>query len=281
MTTHTIERPGATVPYDLLGDPRSGTPLLIFGSPMDASGFATLAAAFPERPVVTLDPRGTGRSTRTDTGEATPDEHAADLAAIVDALGGGPVDAFASSGGAVNALAWVTSRPEQVRRLVAHEPPLRQFLADREQITRVTDGIVAAYQERGFGPGMVRFIEVVMHQGPFTEEFTFTDADPAQFGMPTEDDGSRTDPLLGQNMRTCTSYSLDVDALRANADRLVLARGATSGDTWAARAADSVAEAAGCRHEVFPGDHTGFAGGELGMVGEPEAFAAKLREVLI
>ena len=39
---------------------------------------------------------------------------------------------FASSGGAVNALALVERHPEQVRTLVAHEPPLLHVLPDRE-----------------------------------------------------------------------------------------------------------------------------------------------------
>jgi pimeloyl-ACP methyl ester carboxylesterase len=47
-----------------------------------------------------------------------------DLHRIVQAIGGGPVDLFASSGGAVNALALVAKHPYDVRILVAHEPPL-------------------------------------------------------------------------------------------------------------------------------------------------------------
>jgi hypothetical protein len=31
---------------------------------------------------------------------------------------------------------------------------------------------------------------------------------------------------------------------------------------------------------TFPGDHGGFLGGEYGQTGEPDAFAATLREVL-
>ncbi len=31
---------------------------------------------------------------------------------------------------------------------------------------------------------------------------------------------------------------------------------------------------------IFPSGHAGFLGGEYGQTGEPEAFAAKLREVL-
>jgi len=41
-----------------------------------------------------------------------------------------------------------------------------------------------------------------------------------------------------------------------------------------------VAERLGRPVTSFPGDHAGFLGGEYGMQGEPEAFAARLREVL-
>ena len=46
--------------------PTDAAPLLMVGQPMDAGGFATLAAHFADRTVVTYDPRGLGRSTRKD-----------------------------------------------------------------------------------------------------------------------------------------------------------------------------------------------------------------------
>ncbi len=48
----------------------------------------------------------------------------------------------------------------------------------------------------------------------------------------------------------------------------------------AARGAGAVAEAVGAELAVFPGDHSGFLGGEYGMHGQPEVLAARLREVL-
>jgi pimeloyl-ACP methyl ester carboxylesterase len=42
-----------------------------------------------------------------------------DLHRLIDALGAGPVDIFASSGGAVNALALVARHPGQIRILAA------------------------------------------------------------------------------------------------------------------------------------------------------------------
>ena len=110
----------------------------------------------------------------------------------------GPVDLFASSGGAVNALALVAKHPEQVRTLVAHEPPLASVLPDREGAMAATQAVHDTYQRSGFGAGMAQFIVVVSHKGPITAEFASQPApDPAMFGMPTEDDGTRTDPLLG------------------------------------------------------------------------------------
>ena len=100
--TQTVDLPGATLTYDVReAESESTEPvLLMIGSPMDASGFTTLAGHFPDRTVVTYDPRGVGRSPRADgVTAATPDEHAEDLHQLISELDAGPVDIFASSGG--------------------------------------------------------------------------------------------------------------------------------------------------------------------------------------
>src|SRR5947208_1444890 len=125
-TTQTLVLPGATLTYDVrVAESENTEPaLLMIGSPMDASGFTTLAGHFPDRTVVTYDPRGVERSPRADgVTAATPDEHAEDLHRLISELDAGPVDIFASSGGAVNALALVTRHRDGLRTLVAHEPP--------------------------------------------------------------------------------------------------------------------------------------------------------------
>ena len=134
LTTHTLDVPGATLTYDVRGNDASTEPiLLLIGSPMGAAGFGTLSQHFSDRTVVTYDPRGVERSVKTDPASpVTPEVHADDLHRLIQAIGGGPVDLFASSGGAVNALALVSKHPEDVRTLVAHEPPLASVLPDRE-----------------------------------------------------------------------------------------------------------------------------------------------------
>src|ERR1700746_120803 len=153
--THALDAPGAVLYYDVRRNDASAQPfLLLIGSPRGAERVVTQAGHFTDRTVVTYDPRGAGRSKRTDgASETTVEEHADDLHRLIDALGAGPVDIFASSGGAVNALALVARHPEQVRVLVAHEPPAAQELPDRESALAACAGIKETYQRDGFGPG--------------------------------------------------------------------------------------------------------------------------------
>ena len=247
---------------------------------MGAAGFGTLAAHFRDRTVVTYDPRGVERSRRTDGAtETTPEEHAEDLSRLIATVGAGPVDVFASSGGAVNALVLVARRPELVRTLVAHEPPALQLLPDREQALAATQQVRDAYQARGFGAGMAGFIRLVGHRGPVPDDLGDL-PDPAAFGLPAEDDGSRDDVLLGHNLISCTHHEHDLQALRSASTRIVVAVGAGSEDELAHRCGLALAERLGQTPVVFPGDHGGFLGGEYGQTGEPEAFAARLRAVL-
>ncbi len=167
--THTLDVPGAVLTYDVREADTTAPVLLLIGSPMGAGGFATLASHFTDRTVVTYDPRGVERSTKADPASpSTPEQHADDVHRIIAALDVGPVDLFASSGGAVNALALVARHPEQVRTLVAHEPPLAAILPDHESALAVNEAIAETYQRRGFGPAMAQFIITVSHKGPFT-----------------------------------------------------------------------------------------------------------------
>lgn len=282
-TTHALAVPGADLTYDVRANGSSTDPvLLLIGSPMGAAGFGTLAGHFADRTVVTYDPRGVERSQRTDgTTETTPDEHADDLHRLIVALDAGPVDVFASSGGAVNALALVARHTEQVRTLVAHEPPAADVLPDRKAALAACMDIHETYLRSGIGPAMAKFIALSTHEGPIPPDFADRPApDPAGFGLPTEDDGSRSDPLVGQNMISSTRYRFDFDALRGASTRIVIGVGAESTGTLAARAAMAVAERLGTDAVIFPSHHGGFLGGEYGYAGDPDAFAGRLREVL-
>jgi pimeloyl-ACP methyl ester carboxylesterase len=168
----------------------------------------------------------------------------------------------------------VAGHPELVRTLVAHEPPAAQQLPDREAVLAACASIRQTYQRVGFGPAMATFIALVSHTGPIPPGFPGQLApDPAEFGLPTEDDGSRDDPLLGLHMTACVGYQPDFGALPVAPTRILLGVGTQSGQMLAGRAAVAVAERLGTTPVTFPGGHDGF-------LTDPGAFAAVLRTAL-
>ncbi|MFP3914287.1 MAG: alpha/beta fold hydrolase [Actinomycetota bacterium] len=279
--THTLSVPGAVLAYDIhVPDaPGDHQPLFIVGSPMGASGFSQLLPYLTDRTVITYDPRGAERS-RLDGGDVTTEIHGDDTHRVVRETGLGPVDVFGSSGGAMTALAWAAEHPNEVRTLVAHEPPLTTLLEDRETLQRVNADIIETYQRRGYGPAMAKFIQLVMHTGPLPADYLDRPApDPAQFGLPTEDDGSRDDLLLSRNL-AMPPYVPDVAALQGSGVRIIPAVGEVGAGTVAHRGGEALAELLGRDPLVFPGDHGGFAVSEWSPHNDPAAFARKLRDVL-
>jgi pimeloyl-ACP methyl ester carboxylesterase len=285
MKTLTIDTGDAEIVYDIDGELPAADgrrPLLMIGQPMDASGFRALASHFPDRVVVTYDPRGLGRSVRRDGDvRSSPVVQAEDVHAIIDALGAGPVDLFASSGGAVTALALVAAHPDDVVTLVAHEPPLPGVLPDAEAAERAMANYREAYDAKGFGAGMAAFIAMTSWHGEFTDEyFAMPAPDASAFGLPTEDNGSRDDPLLSERSDLVTEYQPDIEALTASPTRIVIGVGAESDGILTGRAAVAIAGLLGQGATVFPSHHGGFAAEDSGYPGQPEAFARTLREIL-
>jgi len=279
VQTFTVGEGDDLITYDVRGDLSSGRPLFMFGSPMDASGFGSLAAHFADRPVVTYDPRGAGRNPK-GTSEVTPQQHGADLHRVIEALDAGPVDVFASSGGAVNVLALCAAHPDDVATVVAHEPPVFAGLPDSDTLLAAMDDMKATYLAKGNGPAMAKFIQLVMSQSEVPADYLDQpDPDPAMFGQSADDDGSRDNPLM-RNMPSCNTYEVDVDALAPLGDRLVVAVGSVSGDGPAARGGRAVAARLGRPVTDFPGDHGNFFNSPYGEPTGVDEAAARLRELI-
>lgn len=168
-TPHRLNVPGGQLYYELRG---SGPLLLVIGQPMTSAPFGPLAELLAEsHTVVTYDPHGLGESIVDDRSLAvTPEVQADDLAHLIDAVGGGPADVFASSGGAVAGLALAARHPGQVRTLIAHEPPVTELLPDAPYVRAVVDDIEDAYRDSGSGVAWGKFVSLVMHNGPVTDE---------------------------------------------------------------------------------------------------------------
>src|SRR5215208_1185159 len=273
--TNTLATAGAEIAYDVTGPLPTADgrpPLMMIGQPMTARGFATLASHFGDRTVVTYDARGLGRSVRSDGRvDNTPAVQAEDVHALIEGLGAGPVDLFASSGGAVTALALVAAHPGDVATLVAHEPPLMTVLPDAAAAERAQARVRDTYEAGGRGAGMAAFIAMTSWKGEFSDDyFAQPAADPAQFGLETEDDGSRDDPLLSDRSWAVTGFRPDAGALAAAPTRIVIAVGEESEGVFTGRTAVATAALLGGEAAVFPSHHGGFLGGEFGYGGRPQ-----------
>jgi pimeloyl-ACP methyl ester carboxylesterase len=160
--TFTLGLPDVDLVYDVHGPipTADGRPLLfMIGQPMQADGFADLAAQFPDRTVVTYDPRGLGAAVSGGTGATTsaPRSRRPTCTRWPRHLGQGKVDVFGSSGGAVAGLTWVSLYPDDVATLLAHEPPSTWVLPnDAEAADRAFRGVRAAYQDRASAPAWRR-----------------------------------------------------------------------------------------------------------------------------
>ena len=121
--------------------------------------------------VITYDRRGHGES-EPPSGEGSVREDVADLAALVEHLGLAPTWIAAQSFGASISLRFFGERPDLLRGLVAHEPPLFSLIADDPAIRPVieeqerVDAAVARRIAAGDHAGAAeQFVEEVVGEG--------------------------------------------------------------------------------------------------------------------
>ena len=136
----------------LVSESGAGEPfLLVHGSWVDRRSWSfveeELARSFH---VFSYDRRGhSGSDDGAQPGRRSEDEQ--DLAALIETIGVGPVHVVANSFGASIALAAAARRPELVRSICAHEPPLTALIADNPAIGQLDQafGAVVALIDGG------------------------------------------------------------------------------------------------------------------------------------
>ncbi|SES19027.1 alpha/beta fold hydrolase [Actinokineospora terrae] len=256
-----IEVPGATLHYQVSG--AGPTLLLIPGGGGDADTVSGLATRLADRfAVISYDRRGLSRSALAD-----PDEHPsisthADDAARVIAAVGAPAAVFGSSLGAIIALDLLVRHPDPVRLVVAHEPPLSQVLTGEGQ--RQARAVQAMLEQPGPQWRDVALALAIDHS---------TTEPGVEIPRPTEREFANQRFFHTRDAPTAHRYHLDVDALRPNASRLILAGGTTSAHAFPHHCALALADALSVPFVEFPGDH-------VGLVTQPTTFAARLAELL-
>lgn len=106
----------------------SGPPVIfIHGTPTAGGVFAPLVAELSGVTAVVVDRPGCGLSDAFDLARLTPERlteiNAEWLDAVIDSVGGGPVDVVGNSAGGMAALSYAAQRPERVRSLVLSGVP--------------------------------------------------------------------------------------------------------------------------------------------------------------
>ena len=225
MTTQsrTLETPDVDLVYEVRPPTTTDADhptLLMAGHPMDARGFDVLASHFTDRTVVTYDPRGVGRSVRKDGSDQRTPAAARRRPARPDRRARRRAGRRVRQQRRAPSTPWPSWRPTPTTS-PRWSPTSRRcspLLPDADHALAAERAVQAAYHERGFGAGMAAFIALTSWPGEFTDAYLAQPPpDPAQFGMPTEDDGRRDDPLLSGTANAITSYRPDPAALRGGA----------------------------------------------------------------
>ncbi|MFI0448580.1 alpha/beta fold hydrolase [Actinomadura sp. 6N118] len=266
LTMQTLDVPGARLHFEVRGE---GPLIALVGAPMDAAAFAPLADLLAtDHTVLTTDPRGINRSPVDDPRQdSTPELRADDLSRLLAHLDAGPAVVLGSSGGADTALALAQTRPEQITKVIAHEPPLVELLPDRAEIYAGTEDIIATYLGGDVMGAWRKFMaqaNIVLPEGAI-EAMYGGERDPQ-----TVADERR---WFEHELRATDHWQPDLGALRSAGTRVVVAIGEDSAGQICDRASRALASELGVEPAMFPGGHIGF-------VEDPAAFATRLRELL-
>ncbi|MGW7072309.1 alpha/beta fold hydrolase [Streptomyces sp. NPDC054855] len=248
---------GATLHYEVRG--QGPLLLLIPGGSGGAASFDELADDLAVAyKVATYDPRGMSRSTL-DAREAEQSvaEHADDAFRILELLSPGePARVFGSSSGAIAALHLLTARPERVRRVVAHEPPMVTVLADASTHLALIARVQEVFRTQGLMPAMNVFAAGLRKDGDTVEPKARIEL-PPQAAARAEQTMANLPYFVSRIVPGFMSYTPDLHRLEELSDQLVLAAGQNSRGELAYRPAALLAERFGTELLHFPGGHTG------------------------
>jgi pimeloyl-ACP methyl ester carboxylesterase len=147
---------GVDLAWSERGSSPAGTPTLVLchGFTGSSHDFALQVDALAaDRRVVTLDQRGHGHSTGTGQLEGYSIEQlSADLTALLEAVGDGPVDLLGHSMGGRVVMGLVVARPDLVHSLLLMDTSAWSFLPDDKEIRALVHGFINAFDPAGGMP---------------------------------------------------------------------------------------------------------------------------------
>jgi acetyltransferase/esterase len=263
-----LEVPGARLFYEL----RGAGPLLVMvpGASGDGTAYQRLAGELSGRyQVVTYDRRGFSRS---QLHGAQDYEHrlqidADDVRRLIEQLSGEPATVFGNSSGALVALDLLIHHPTVVATVIAHEPPAMRLLPDADRWVAFFDSVYDTYRTSGIHPALQQFAKAIADG-------------PDRVAMANARDPNKGSQIAAnvlywfeRELRQYTRAELDLEALAAHADRLVLAGGRESRQRITYQPNTVLAARLGKPIVDLPGGH-------VGLIMQPADFARELLDAL-
>jgi pimeloyl-ACP methyl ester carboxylesterase len=258
---------------DLYSEIRGAGPLLLLipGGNGDAGFYEPFAKALSgDFTVVTYDRRGFSRSpiARSVDDDRLLDSDVNDARFLLKSVDDGPGYVFGSSAGAIVAIHLLTRHPDDVRMVVAHEPPLVRLLPDADHYVALLDDIYDTFRRRGAGRALRKFVAAAGFGPP-------------RFGTLEFWRMAKLMPRIRRNMtftlkheiRKYPRYQPDISALQQVSSKLVPAGGLDSREFFPYRATASLA---GLLDETV----IDFPGGHIGYRHYPGEFAHRLAQIL-
>jgi pimeloyl-ACP methyl ester carboxylesterase len=160
--------------YEVTGDAQERL-VLVHGSWVDHAHWDLVAPALTESfRVLTYDRRGHSQS-EPPSGEGTFDQDVADLAALIEHLDFAPAVLVGNSFGAIVSLGVAARRPDLIKSLYIHEPPLFALLAGDQAYAPILEdvgprvGAVLELIAQGeAAEAAERFVEIAIGPGSWT-----------------------------------------------------------------------------------------------------------------
>lgn len=249
---------GADIYYDYEG--KGPLLLLISGGQGDGGRYSQVSEILAdEYKVVRYDRRCSSRSSGDRQAPLKMTQQASDAATIIHHLNETSAFVFGNSGGANIGLSLLENHPEVVRGIVVHEPPLVDLLPDAKKWQTFNDELLEIFADQGTIPAVKKFWS------------TFKGVPNRPGNQPPNH--QNLEYLISKVIPGISSYSPDIEKLKATDCPIVAVAGEASDDAYYARATRILAERLGCAYKAFSGHH-------FSVETDPAVFAKDLREVL-
>ena len=263
-----LEVPGARLHYETRG---SGPVLLMIpGASGSADAFKAVAEHLAVHyTVITYDRRGFSHSELDGAQDYDRrlETDADDVQRLLEQLSREPAIVLGTSSGAIVALELLVRHPSVVEMLIPFEPPAVKQLADGQKWLDFFFGLYGVYRQSGMVPALQEFRDQVLAESD--RQVLARAMDPRDRAQMVEN----ATYWFEHELRQYPAVELDLDTLKAHANRIVLALGRESRGYPACEVNVELAKRLGQDILELPGGH-------LGFVGQPAEFARELMAAL-